>query len=113
MKQQEQPEVVEDEAQVDEANPRAENSQGHIIMWDEDGHDHTGRGPSHHREPTEGAASDAATSAASAEYDGTTLTFTSFPIEAYQSKITNGRATPDYMQPILTTTKRRRVDTTL
>ena len=48
-----------------------------------------------------------------AEYDGTTLTFTSFPIEAYQSKITNGRATPDYTQPILTTTKRRRVDTTL
>ena len=48
-----------------------------------------------------------------AEYDGTTLTFTSFPIEAYQSKITNSRTTPDYTQPILTTTKRRRVDTTL
>ena len=46
-----------------------------------------------------------------AEYDGCTLTFTSFPIEAYQSKLVNGRSVPDYTRPILTTTKRRRVDT--
>ena len=45
-----------------------------------------------------------------AEYDGNCLTWTSFPIEAYQSKLTGNRCTCDFAHPIMTTTKRRRVD---
>jgi hypothetical protein len=47
-----------------------------------------------------------------AEYDGHCLSFTSFPIHAYQSKISNGRAYCDFKHPIYTATKRRRVDQT-
>ena len=46
-----------------------------------------------------------------AEYDGSTLTFTQFPIECYQSKTTqSGRQVPDKQHPLLTTTRRRRLD---
>ena len=48
-----------------------------------------------------------------AEYDGHCLSFTSFPIHAYQSKASNGRAYCDFKHPIYTATKRRRVDQTL
>ena len=48
-----------------------------------------------------------------AEHDGHTLSFTSFPIEAYQSKVAHGRAYADFTRPLMTRTQRQRVDTSL
>ena len=45
-----------------------------------------------------------------AEYDGNVLTFTQFPIEAYQSKIVGNRQVADKSHPLLTTTRRRQLD---